>query len=110
MNLLALLKALLDSITGVSKAVEVRTKPHEVQISEHEIKKKKLTANQMISIYDKDYIRLRDHWEIDIATDVNFVHDDMDEEDRRELIELLTNRITRYRKRFPIRFKKWLNK
>lgn len=74
----------------------------------HQIKKPRLEENEKVKIYNKAYIRLKDHPEINIETDVKFNYDNLNEDDQKELIELLTDRITAYRKKHPIIFNKWL--
>ena len=71
----------------------------------------RLEANAYIKIYDKEYIRLRNHTEIDIAQDVDFVtRHSMPADQEKELIDMLTARINAYRERHPIIFNKWLQK
>ena len=63
---------------------------------------------EMIKIYDREYRRLKNHTEINIATDVKFSDDNLPDDQEKELIELLTARVTEYRKRHPVLFKRWL--
>lgn len=63
---------------------------------------------ELIAIYDREYRRLKDHEEIDIAKDVNFVNDNMPDDQQQEMIENLTNRIFEYRRKKPVRFKRFL--
>lgn len=108
---------ILETIEAVAVAVgkifgfgEKAIKPDEVRIGEHKIKKPRKEGDELIRIYDKQYNRLKNHDEIDIATDVNLIYDNMDEGQRAELIENLTNRIFKFRAK-PINkifFKKFL--
>lgn len=104
------LKIIFDMLLGVSKVVEKAIPPDEIRIRQSEMKAPRLEQNEKIIIYDKAFRRLKNHPEIDIATDVAFNYDNLNAEDRAELIELLTARITEYRKKHRILFKKWLTK
>lgn len=107
----------LETITAIAVAVgkifgfgEKAIKPDEIRIDENERKKARKEGDELIRIYDKLYARLKNHDEIDIATDVNLIYDNMDEEQRKELIENTTNRIFKYRSK-PINrilFRKFL--
>ena len=105
----------MDWITAIAEAIKAvfgfaaKVTPSEkVQDDLHEIRKPRLEQSQKIKIYDREYRRLRNHPEINIATDIEFVDDNLSEEDKKELIELLTTRITAYRKKHPSIFRKWL--
>lgn len=74
----------------------------------HQIRKPRLEQREKIRIYDVAFRRLKNHTEIDIATDVKFNYDNLDEEDQKELIDLLTKRIIEHRKKHPVLFRKWL--
>lgn len=102
------IKALFLAIIGVSKAVEVRTKPQEVQISEHEIEKPRKTAQEIDRMLDKDFRELVYRTEMDIENYVNVVHDAMEDGQRKEYAQSLVERITGYRKKHRIIFRKWL--
>lgn len=105
----------MNWITAIAEAIKaifgfaVRVTPSEkVQDDLHEIRKPRLEQKQKIAIYDREFRRLKDHTEIDIALDVDFVDENLNEEDKKELIELLTKRITEYRLKHPIIFRKWI--
>lgn len=104
----AFLTALFRAITGISKVAEKAIPSEKIQEENHARKKHRKTSRELILIYDREFRRLKDHWEIDIATDINFVHNDMEDDQRTELIELLTDRIDVYRIKRPIRFRKWI--
>jgi len=63
-----------------------------------------------IKILNREFKRLKNRTEIDIKISVAFVNDNLNEEDQKELIELLTAMVTEHRKKHPIIFRKWLKK
>ncbi len=68
----------------------------------------RLEANVFIQIYDKEYMRLRNHVEINISQDVDFVlRHSVNPEQEKELIDMLTARVKAYRHRHKIIFRKW---
>lgn len=100
MNWLALLKALLDSITGVSKAVEVRTKPEEVQVSEHQIKKPRLETGELMRRQQKIFNKIKNVPDADVRSFV-LEWTDMNEEDTEVMTRNIEIRIAEYRRDFP---------
>jgi hypothetical protein len=105
----------MDWITAIAEAIKAvfgfaaKVTPSEkVQDDLHEIKKPRLEQKQKIAIYDREFRRLKDHTEIPVPLDINFVDDNLNEDDKKELIELLTKRITEYRLKHPVIFHKWL--
>lgn len=73
-----------------------------------EIHLPKLQQDVFIQIYDKQFNRLKNHTEIDIATDINYsLQNSMPENQRQELITLLQARIKEYRHKHNVIFKKW---
>jgi hypothetical protein len=103
------LSALFLAIKSMFEFGSKVTPPDQIRLDNHDIKKPRLTAQEKTKIYDIAYRRLKNHTEIDIATDVKFNYDNLHEDDQKELTELLTARITEYRKRHPIIFRKWLS-
>lgn len=89
MGIVELLKMFFQSITGVSKAVEVRTKPESVRISEHEIRKERLTVAERKKMLNQatTYMRLHLRQSVDGYSDVTF--DSLDEDDKQDLKEAL---------------------
>lgn len=84
------LKAFFESITGVSKAVEVRTKPEEIQLSEHAINKPRLLAKERQKILNQSRVYLRLHPKQSITAYVNFKYGSaLEPEDCLELISAL---------------------
>lgn len=73
-----------------------------------QIRKQRVTSEELIRIYDREFRRLKNHTEINIATDVSFADHNLPDDQRAELINLLTARILEYRKKFPLIFRKWL--
>lgn len=106
--MIELLRALFEMITGASKVAEKAIAPDEIRIKNHEIAIPRLEAKEKIRIYDVAFRRLKNHPEIDIATDVAFNYDHLNPDDQSELIEMLNDRVTEYRKNRPILFRKWL--
>lgn len=102
------LVAMAEAIKAIFGFASKVVPSEKVQDNLHDIKRPRLEQKQKISIYDREFRRLKNHTEIDIATDVNFVDENLNEEDKKELIELLTKRITEYRLRHPVIFHKWL--
>jgi hypothetical protein len=104
----AWLVALFEAIKGAMQLATKAIPSDKIREENQQIKIPRLQQNQKIAIYDREYRRLKDHTEIAIPLDVNFVDDNLNPEDKKELIELLTHRIIAYRKKHPIIFKKWL--
>lgn len=105
----------MDVITAIAEAIKAffgfatKVVPSDViREDSHVINRPRLEQKQKIAIYNREFRRLKDHPEINIATDVEFVDENLNEEDKKELIELLTNRITAYRRSHPVIFRKWL--
>lgn len=88
--------------------VEKVTPPDEIRISQYEVKKPRLEQREKIRIFDREFRRLKNHTELSIDESVEFVNDNLDEEDKKELKKLLSDRIVEYRKKRPVIFKKWL--
>lgn len=105
MNVLTALFNAIASVFGFGTKAIV---PDEVRIKNHEIAIPRLEAKEKIRIYDVAFRRLKNHPEIDIATDVAFNYDHLNQDDQVELVEMLTDRITEYRRKRPILFRKWL--
>lgn len=109
---------IIEAIIAVAQAIKAAfgfgakaIEPKEIRIDNHLIEKPKLQQQQKIEIYDREFRRLKDHTEISIPLDINFVDDNLNDEDTGELIKLLTSRITAYRKKNAWarpKFKKWL--
>lgn len=109
--LIKLIELLLGSVIGVSKAVEVRTKPEEIQIKQHEDNRPKQFAIRNKGLYNDEYRRLKDHWSINIEEDVRLINGNLSKEDQDLLISLLKQRIDEYRRKYrPIRYRRWLAK
>ncbi len=102
------LTAIIEAVTAIFKFGEKVTPPDEIKISNHEIKKPRLEQRQKVKIYDSAFLRLKNHPEIDIWKDIQFNYDNLNEQDQRELFELLTDRIRAYRLKHKILFRKWL--
>lgn len=105
----------MDTIAAIAEAIKAffgfatKVVPSDkIRDDNHEIRKPKLEERQKIEIYDREFRRLKDHTEIEIGVDVSFVDKNLSDEDRKELIELLTKRIIEYRKRHSVIFHKWL--
>lgn len=110
------LQALFEALKAMFEFGQKVTPPDKIRLDNHEIKIPRLTAQEKTKIYDIAFRRLKNHTEIDIATDVKFNYDNLNADDQKELIELLTARIYEYRKenaeKFPLlypKFKKWLS-
>ena len=95
------LKALFDLLTKAVPSDKIRE-------DNHDIVKPRLEQEEKIKILDIEFNKLKNHPELDIATSVGFINNNLDPQDRKELIELLTARIYAYRKKHPVIFKKWL--
>jgi len=101
MNWLAIVKAFFDAITGVSKAVEVRTKPEEIQVSEHTIKKPRLETTELIRRQQKVFNKIKNVPDADVKSFV-LEWTDMNEEDTEVMVKNITTRIAEYRRDFPV--------
>lgn len=100
--------AIAVAIQKMFSFAQAEIPPDVIRIDNHEIEKPRLEEKELIAIYDKQYIRLKDHWEIDIATDTNFICANLNNEQRESMITDLTNRIFLYRGRHKIIFRKFL--
>ena len=101
---LALVEALKTILGFATKAIP----PDEIRIDRHKIRKPKLEHKVKEQIFNKAFLELRNTTSLEVDLWVDFVHDNLDEEDIVELKEMLKQRILQYRRRRPIRFKKWL--
>lgn len=101
MNFLALIKAMFDAITGVSKAVEVRTKPEEVQVSEHQIKKPRLETSELIRRQQRIFNKIKNVPNADVRSFV-LEWTDMNEDDTEVMVKNIEIRIAEYRRDHPI--------
>ena len=79
-----------------------------IRETSQEINKPLLEEKERIRIYDIAYRRLKNHPEIVIENDVNFVNSNLHDDDKKWLIENLTARIHEYRRAHPVIFRKWL--
>jgi hypothetical protein len=107
----------MDVVSAIAQAVkslfDFLTKtvpPDEIRQDIHDRKKPRLEQEEKIKILNREFKRLKNRTEIDIKISVAFVNDNLNEEDQKELIELLTAMVTEYRKKHPIIFRKWLKK
>ena len=105
----------MDTISAIAEAIKAffgfatKVVPSDViRDDNHAIAKPRLEQKQKIIIYDREFRRLKDHTEIAIPLDVNFVDSNLNDLDRQELVELLQKRITEYRLRHKLIFGKWL--
>lgn len=106
MDWLALLKTILATITGVSKAVEVRTKPQEVQIGEFNEQKELRAQDFSQDMISDDFRYLKRRTEIDIPVYLKVIHPDM--KDLEGYTKIVTERVYQYRYDRPIIFRSWI--
>lgn len=106
--MLEFLTALAKVLSSIFGLAEKAIPSDAIREDKHQIRKPRLEQKEKIRIYDREFRRLKDHPEIPIALDLSFVNDNLDEDDRKELEELLVKRITEYRLKHPIIFRKWL--
>lgn len=100
MWIVELLKTIFGFGKATAEAVTARTKPAEIQAGEFEIRKPTMTEAEVKKIADKRN-RLADemfgdlvhHPEINIADKVNFEATELDEDERKLLIKILTDRL-----------------
>lgn len=102
------LKAIFDALTAGFNFGSKVAPTDKMKEQKQDAAMPRIESHEMIRIYDREYRRLKDHEEIDIATDVNLIDDKMPDDQKAELIKNLTDRIFKYREEHPIRFKKWL--
>ncbi len=98
--MLAFLKSLWDAIISINKVVEKALPSDELRDKQFEVKKPTLSESQVKAIADKrnrlademfgDLVR---HPEISIENKVNFEAKELEPEERKLLIELLTERL-----------------
>lgn len=105
MDIVSLIVQTLKSLFGfLGKAIP----SDKIREDRHELKKPRLAQKEKIIIFDREFRRLKNHPEIPIELNIEYVADNLNEEDQQELIALLTARITEYRKKRPVIFRKWL--
>lgn len=83
----AIIKSALDATTGVAKAVEVRTKPIDIQLRESEIGKERLTIKSRRAIL-KDAgrdLRMFRHRRLTVDAYCEVAFDSLSEEDKQDL-------------------------
>ena len=105
-----------ETITAIAVAIgkmcgfgEKAIQPDAIRIDNHIIEKPRLEEKELIKIYDNQYIRLVNHWGIDIATDTNLICANLNDEQRASMITDLTDRIFHYRSCHRIIFHKFLD-
>lgn len=103
-TILALVEALKTILGFAAKAIP----PDEIRIDRHKIKKPKLEHKVKEQIFTQAFLKLKNNTSLESDLWVDFVHDNLDQDDITELKEMLKQRILQYRKRRPVRFKKWL--
>lgn len=87
MGVVEFLTALMAAIIGVSKAVEIRTKPTEIRQGEFEIKKEKLTVMQrkyLLHGAERDLRKIK-HRKLSIDAYCEVAFDSLDEDDKQDL-------------------------
>lgn len=106
--ILAFLTQLLPTI---NKAIP----PDEIRIGRFDINKPRLSQEQRVKAYDREFRRLKNHIEIKVADDVAFIDYNLTSEERGILIKNLEARIYQYRfdcaKHSPLlfpKFKRWI--
>lgn len=105
MNLVTLI---LETLKSLFSLAEKAVPPDKIREDRFEIKKPRLEQEEKNAIFDRQFMRLRNRTEIPIKTHIAFVLDHLDPEDQKELTELLMARIIAYRKKRPVKFRKWL--
>lgn len=90
MGFLSALFQMVSSIFGFGTKVIPSDKIREEKLN---ISIPRLTGQEKTKIYDSCFHDLRRHPEIIIETHINFVHDALNEDDKKELVELLTARL-----------------
>jgi len=96
-----LAKTFFLSLIGVSKAVEVRTKPEEIQISEFELEKPRIETKELLRLADMVFKEVKNNMTANIESEVRFLTK-LNEEDTLLLIENVSNRVKEYRREHPI--------
>ena len=107
MNWLEVVKTFFLSVIGVSKAVEVRTKPQEIQVGEFNEEKELRIQDDNQEMINDDFQYLKRRTEIDIENYLRRVHPDMKDIERH--IKVVTERVHQFRYDHPIIYKKWIN-
>lgn len=95
----------------ITKALDFGSKllpSDKVREGNQQINKPLLESKALIKIYDREFRRLKNHQEIPIRQDVNFVNDGLSPEQKQELIKNLECRILEHRRKHKWRFRKWL--
>jgi hypothetical protein len=110
------LEAILSFLTQLLPVIQKAILPDAIRTGKFDISKPRLSQDERIKAYDKEYRRLVNHTEINISDDVAFVEYNLTDAERAQLISLLQARIYEHRaqcvKISPIlypRFKKWLD-
>jgi len=105
----------ISFLTNLLPVIQKAIAPDEIRIGRFDINKPRMSEDERVKAYDKEYRRIVNHTEIEIADDVAFVDYNLTDAERAQLVKLLSARIYQHRadcvKRFPNlfpKFKKWL--
>lgn len=100
MNWLTALFTALGQFFGVvNKAIP----PDEIRTDNHNIQKPKKESRVRNQLEQQAFNYLKRNPETDVATYVNYRYDSLEEEDRKELTELLTARLNAFWQKHPKR-------
>jgi len=87
------LTALFEAIKAAFVFSTKVTPSEKIQEERFEIKKPRISGQEMTRIFDKRFHDLRHHPELDITTNVSMICNDLNAEDRAELVSQLTARL-----------------
>lgn len=104
-----LITAIFESIKALFVFGTKVAPSEKIQEERFEAKKQFIFSNERNKIFDEFFQDLKDHTELSIEDKVNFELMDMDSQSKAILIEMLEERIMRYRKSRPIKFRKYLS-
>jgi hypothetical protein len=85
---------------AISEAITSRTKPEEVQVSEHKIKIPRMTTKERLKVETIIFRQIKNNPEADIPAEVRYCTD-LNPLDEADLITNLTKRLSDYRRDFP---------
>lgn len=101
-------KAIIQFLAQLLGVVDKAIPDAQERAENRERTKTRISGREFIKIYDREFRRLKNHPEIIIADDVNYVNEVMEDSQCKELIGLLESRILEFRSKKPKKYGVWL--
>lgn len=89
----SIILAALKVWAGINSIINKAQPSEKIQEETFKLKKPRLSGQEMTRIFDKRFHDLRHHPELDITTNVSMICNDLNAEDRAELVSQLTARL-----------------